>query len=528
MNNCNNCLTIHSSHNGSVSISVDNELIVHTEISRFNKFKYSPLPSFELIEKINSLNIVFDTILITYQFDNCLGLWKDFVKKYINKTENCKILFSNEHHLFHAACALTFSSDENIIVWDQEGKIENFGEFEACENFTFYNNKLKKNFQELYTNSYINKKINNLYISNEIGLGDAYSFLCYKLGLKKNDNFPEGKAMALSSFGSFDKIEYNKLLENYNFNKNYVWNTFLDHNKNYEDYNNFLLKDFNDTKTKNFVYTFQKCFEELSLKKIESLNIQNFTATGGVSQNILNNSNLAKSFNLKVDPMCNDQGISLGSLNTLNNNNLKRKHPIYLGFEPKYDLSIFDMNFKIINSTVNEISKILFNEPIAIFQGRSEQGQRALGNRSLLINPCLKNCIKIINTIKKREWYRTFACSILNEKFSDYFENPNNTDPRFMMFVYKAKKEKIDILKNVISPENLSRVQTVSANDNLNYYNLLNIFNKNFNIPFILNTSLNKPGDVIVEDLNDLKRLMLKTPLKYAYLPDINKVIKKI
>ena len=361
MNNCNNCLTIHSSHNGSVSISVDNELIVHTEISRFNKFKYSPLPSFELIEKINSLNIVFDTILITYQFDNCLGLWKDFVKKYINKTENCKILFSNEHHLFHAACALTFSSDENIIVWDQEGKIENFGEFEACENFTFYNNKLKKNFQELYTNSYINKKINNLYVSNEIGLGDAYSFLCYKLGLKKNDNFPEGKAMALSSFGSFDKVEYNKLLENYKFNKNYVWNTFLDHNKNYEDYNNFLLKDFNDTKTKNFVYTFQKCFEELSLKKIESLNIQNFTATGGVSQNILNNSNLAKSFNLKVDPMCNDQGISLGSLNTLNNNNLKRKHPIYLGFEPKYDLSIFDMNFKIINSTVNEISKILFN-----------------------------------------------------------------------------------------------------------------------------------------------------------------------
>ena len=527
MNKFKNCLSIHTSHNGSISISVENEIIVHTEISRFNKFKYSPLPCFELINKINSLNIIFDCIILTYQFDNCLGTWKQFIEKYINKTKDCKIFISNEHHQFHASCAMTFSDNENIIVWDQEGKVENFGEFECSENFSLFL-KMKNVYQEFYTKMNINKKIDNKIINNNISFADAYSFLCYKLGLKKNDLFPEGKAMALSSFGIFSEEIYNNLVEKENFNKNNVWIPFVDSNNNYENYNNFLLENFKDEETLNYAHTFQKCLEELSLKKLKKFNINNFLITGGVSQNILNNHNLSNYFNIHVDPMCNDQGISLGSLNTINNNSLKRKHPVYLGFLPKYDLTIFDDNFKIKDSSDSGLSEILYKEPIAIFQGRSEQGQRALGNRSLIINPCLKNCIEIINTIKKREWYRTFACTILEDSFDDYFDNPNKTDPRYMMFVYQAKKDKLNVLKNVISPKNLSRVQTVSLSDNLNYYRLLNNFNKRYQIPFVLNTSLNKPGEVIVEDLQDLKRMMLNTSLKYAYLPDINKIIKKI
>jgi predicted NodU family carbamoyl transferase len=510
MSKSKNFLAIHTSHNGSISISVDGELIVHTEICRFNKFKYSPIPTFELIEKINSFNIFFDCVILTYQYDNCLPLWLEIVKKYINKTKDCKIYKSNDHHVFHASCALTFQQKNNIIVWDQEGKIKNFQGIEASEHFSLFKGSHVA-YQEFYTKTKLNKKFKNILVNNDISLGDAYSLLCGQLGLKNNDNFPEGKAMALSSYGNFDDNLYSEIIKKGVFNNNF--------NKNY--------KNLKDTTTLNYTFTFQKCLEELSLKKLKKFELQDIFLTGGVSQNILNNSNLSNYYKVFVDPMCNDQGISLGSLNTLNNYKIKRKHPVYLGFKPNYNLSIFDKNFKVQNCSENEASDILFEKPLAIFQGPSEQGQRGLGNRSLLINPCIKNCIETINKIKKREWYRTFACSILEEKFLEYFENPNKTDSRYMMFVYKAKNNKINELRNVLSPKNLSRVQTVSAIDNLNYYNLIKSFYKKYNIPFLLNTSLNRPGDVIVENLEDLKRMMLKTSLEYAYLPDINKIIKK-
>jgi hypothetical protein len=59
-----NILSIHTSHHGSISISQNNQLIVHTEISRFNKFKYLPWPSDKLFKKINSLGLEFDVLFI--------------------------------------------------------------------------------------------------------------------------------------------------------------------------------------------------------------------------------------------------------------------------------------------------------------------------------------------------------------------------------------------------------------------------------------------------------------------------------
>jgi carbamoyltransferase len=62
---------------------------------------------------------------------------------------------------------------------------------------------------------------------------------------------------------------------------------------------------------------------------------------------------------------------------------------------------------------------------------------------------------------------------------------------------------------------------------NLHFYNLLCAFEKITNIPILVNTSLNLPGEVLAETLFDLKELFDNSSLKYIYLPEINKLISK-
>jgi predicted NodU family carbamoyl transferase len=75
------------------------------------------------------------------------------------------------------------------------------------------------------------------------------------------------------------------------------------------------------------------------------------------------------------------------------------------------------------SATYEDIAKILLTDVVAIFQSRSEQGQRGLGNRSLLISPILKNSFDKLNKIKKREYYRPFACSVLQENAKENEKN---------------------------------------------------------------------------------------------------------
>ena len=76
----------------------------------------------------------------------------------------------------------------------------------------------------------------------------------------------------------------------------------------------------------------------------------------------------------------------------------------------------------IITSKEEAIEKILNQEIVALFQDISEYGPRALGNRSLLFDPRNKDGKDIVNTIKKREWYRPFAGTVLLEHAKDWFE----------------------------------------------------------------------------------------------------------
>ena len=247
--------------------------------------------------------------------------------------------------------------------------------------------------------------------------------------------------------------------------------------------------------------------------------------TGGCAQNVLYNSILLDRFNnLFCDPFNGDFGLSLGAINLYTNNSITNKE-IYLGIPQEVNTDLF-LKHKIIDVESDDVAKVLLKEPIAIFQSRSEQGQRGLGNRSLLMNPIHKDAHSKLNQIKKREWFRPFACSILKEKAKEWFEMKIDESP-YMMYVFKIKKEKENILKTGLSVDNKSRIQTVSKENNSNYYDLIKSFEKITDIPVLINTSLNLPGDTLVETLNDLKFLFDNSNLNYIYLPEIKKLIKK-
>ena len=247
--------------------------------------------------------------------------------------------------------------------------------------------------------------------------------------------------------------------------------------------------------------------------------------TGGCAQNILYNSKLIPKFkNIFCDPFNGDFGLSLGAANYFLENKI-RNDTVYLGIPQDLDVSIFS-KYNILDKDTEEVAKILLEDPVAIFQSRREQGQRGLGNRSLLMSPLHKNSQEKLNKIKKREWFRPFACSILKEKTKEWFDMTIDESP-YMMYVFDLKKEKEGILKAGLAVDNKSRIQTVDKDRNLNYYNLIKSFEKLTGVPILINTSLNLPGEVLVETMNDLKELFETSELDYIYLPEINKLIKK-
>lgn len=505
-----NILTIHHGHNGSITISKDNKLIVHTELERFSKIKYSDVFTISLIKKINELNIYFDLII--------LSIWQpsDIVKirfDLFNRNNNCKIIvedqFQCKHHIYHAYCA-AYNVDKDfdyIVVLDGGGKYnKNFQE----EIISIYDNNFNEVYKEYYT--------------KVVSLGWAYQIVNLAL---YDQTFPCGKTMALSCYGSYDKNI--KILKDNNFNTKYFKKHLGRHEGDIDLAKDWIpgLSDLKDNKKSlNFVHTFQKGCEEYVLNLFKRFQNKKIVFTGGVAQNVLINTRLNNntSNTIYLDPMSADHGISLGMNLYYAKNKLKKENTFYLGFQPKYDSvdSLFTEH-TIKESNEEEVASLLINNPVAIFQGRSEQGQRGLGNRSLLMNAESKDCLEKINKIKKREWYRPFACSILNEDLNEWFETDGKKIPYYMMFVYKIKKK----VSNIVSVENTCRLQAVKKEHNKNYYNLINEFKKQTKLPYVLNTSLNLPGTVLVEDLSDLRTVFNSSDLKYIWLPDIKKLVVK-
>jgi carbamoyltransferase len=135
-------------------------------------------------------------------------------------------------------------------------------------------------------------------------------------------------------------------------------------------------------------------------------------------------------------------------------------------------------------------------EVVGWYQGRSEWGPRALGNRSILADPRRADMKDILNLkIKRRESFRPFAPSVLEERTGDWF-TIDYPDP-FMIKVYPIRPEKRPLVPAVTHVDGTGRLQTVSHSSNSRYWKLISAFERRTGVPMVLNTSFNENEPIV-------------------------------
>lgn len=140
--------------------------------------------------------------------------------------------------------------------------------------------------------------------------------------------------------------------------------------------------------------------------------------------------------------------------------------------------------------------RIAAGDVVGWFQGRMEWGPRALGNRSIVCDPRRADMKDILNLkIKRRESFRPFAPSVLQEHVSDWFEEQG--DVPFMMQVYQIRAERRPSIPAVTHADGSGRLQTVYRQTNARYWSLIEAFRALTGVPMVLNTSFNDNEPVV-------------------------------
>jgi carbamoyltransferase len=145
------------------------------------------------------------------------------------------------------------------------------------------------------------------------------------------------------------------------------------------------------------------------------------------------------------------------------------------------------------------------------YQGRSEWGPRALGNRSILADPRRADIKDVLNArIKRREPFRPFAPSVLEERAADWFEHPGR-DP-FMVKVRAVRPSMRDRIPAVVHVDGTARLQTVSREQNPRFWSLIRAFDEATGVPMLLNTSFNE-NEPIVNTPEEALECFLRTSM---------------
>ena len=224
--------------------------------------------------------------------------------------------------------------------------------------------------------------------------------------------------------------------------------------------------------------------------------------SGGVAQNVVINEKIKRKVkDVIIPPHCNDEGLSLGIIEFL------RIHYE----QEKFERTQFPFwqddeapNSRPSLETIKATAKYLADGKIvAWYQGHGEVGPRALGNRSILLNPSLRNGKDLINRrVKNREWFRPFGASVLLEEVSNYFEWEGESP--YMLFAVDVKDKKR--FPAITHADGTCRIQTVS-NQLEDYHRLIKEFSNITGIPMLLNTSLNVGGKPIAGRISNALEL---------------------
>lgn len=554
-------------HDSSAALLIDGKVVAAIEEEKFSGIKHDnsfPIHAINWCLKFANKTIYDIDVICWYEeptlkydrVEKTLGkrwitknkTWNEF-KDTFSKTEGDlknylkeSIGYSGElvyvkHHYSHLAFSFYTSPYKKALGVSIDGVGEwDTALFAVCDNNTF-------------------TEIESIKFPHSLGL--VYSTITAYLGFKPNSG--EYKVMGLAPYGDpkeyeyvFDKIEKNSKSLFEIVKKYFTW-----------EYSNTEMFTYELTKLIGFepripeepieqhhinlAASLQKWYEKkfyFILNRLSSnVDEKNLVLGGGCAYNGTANGKIKKhaSINSVWIPYApSDAGSAIGAClyhwhNNLGNpkvNGGDNQSP-YIG--PEYnDTDIIQIiadvdciNIRYFDNTKNllKLTANLINEGniIGWFQGRTEFGARALGNRSILGNPHLPDIRDRINkVVKKREMFRPFAPSVTIESYEKYFTAEEEVP--YMNQVVKVTDYKS--IPSVTHIDGSARIQTVRREQNPLYYDLLKEFEKVSETPILLNTSFNLRGKTMANTPDDAIWTFMNSDMDYLVIG--NYLVSKI
>jgi len=423
-----------------------------------------------------------------------------------------------EHHRSHLASAFFASPfEESAII-----SIDGFGDFSSCMFGIGRGNKIKVLDSVTYPHS----------------LGIFYTAFTQFLGFPYYGD--EYKVMGLAPYGKpmyIDKLQ-DVIIKTkdgkFRLNEKYFLHSTKGVAMTWENtapfierlYSDYLIDKFGSPRNpkdpiteyhKDLAASVQKVCEDLIFHMLNYLQkltgMKNLCIAGGVSQNSVANGKIKENTdfeNVYIPPAGYDAGNAIGSALWVYHQELGKNDRYFINnsfFGAHYsdqeieqilkDKKIEYYCAKNEDELVEKTSEMLSNGAvIGWFQGRTEFGPRALGNRSVLTHPGRKDAKDLINSkIKRRESFRPFAPSILREYVNEYFEQED--DVFFMERVFKIRPEKRELIPAVTHVDGTGRLQTVHKDITPLYYKLIDKFRQKTGLPILLNTSFNENEPIV-------------------------------
>ena len=532
--------------NGKVVVGITQERL--TRIKHDGAYQGGVVPFESINYCLNALSITHKDIdyyvYSTTEIEDTVGT--QFFSKYSNLRR--EILYFIPHHLAHAYSAFFSSGLEEsaVVVADASGSILNFKNklnlwYEKnrdgldtnedwTEGISIYNFN-KKEYSEVYK-KWIKYPV-PINTDEGVSLGTMYSTGSLQLIYEPNtQTWPAGKLMGLASYANQDIVNEAPFFVEEREDDIYISNNNIYPKVSWKS-------DFYSRACVAGIYQREQERASLILANMAKkfTDSKNICVVGGSFLNCNSNEKILNSGlfeNCYFLPPSDDSGIPLGCAwfayqKLIDIEETEMLSP-YFGREYSKNEVFTSLNeyptlvyteYENFDDLVENVSYSLSqNRVIGWFQGGSEIGPRALGNRSIIASPINSWMTGHINSdIKHREWYRPFAPAVLFEHQGDVFES--SVYSPYMLVTTTVKEEWRNKVPAITHIDNSSRHQSVTVENNPRFHSLISKFYEKTGVPVLLNTSFNGPHEPIVETPMNAIETFLRNNLDILVLNNI-------
>ena len=274
-----------------------------------------------------------------------------------------------------------------------------------------------------------------------------------------------------------------------------------------------------DTQSCRVAYNGQKVFEEKVIQLIKNVHqlaphTKKLALAGGIFANVALNkriNELDEFSEIFIAPAMGDEGLGIGNVLTVANIKPKQLENVYFGSIPKKEeerqFLTTDLHYEPYFP--EKVATLLANDKvIGLFQGASESGPRALGNRSIIANPTSDSVVARLTKSLRRFKFMPFAPTVLKDRANEVFCFEKSTyTGEFMTLCYDTRPEWRDKIKAVLHPvDRTARPQALRKETNPVFYDIIFEFDKITGVPLVLNTSFNVHDEPIIDNLEQAIR----------------------